>query len=184
MSKGLSRFAWSLVLVVYATFLAAAAPIDEPRRTVTNFYGLYIKVRPLGIPNQSDLRKLEPYLSSALSQNLKQALAAEQRYGKKNKNEVPPLVEGDIFSSLFEGATGFAVQSCETKGQSATCTMSFTRDNRDGKTPTRWQDRVYLLHETRGWKIDDIVYLGDWQFMHKGRLKELLKQVIEEGSKS
>ena len=93
-------------------------------------------------------------------------------------------MEGDVFSSLFEGGTGFAVQNCETKGEGATCTIGFTRDNPDGKTPTRWQDRVYLVHEARGWKIDDIEYLGDWQFMHKGRLKDLLKQVIEEGSKS
>lgn len=184
MSKGLSRFAGLLAVTVYAIFLTAAAPVDEPRRTVMNFYGLYLKVRPLGVPNNSDLRKLEPYFTGSLIQDLKQAQAAEQRYAKKNKNQVPPLVEGDIFTSLFEGAMGFAIENCTAKGRSATCTVGFTHDDRNGKAPTRWQDRVYLVHEARGWKIEDIEYLGDWQFMHKGRLKDLLKQVIAEGSKS
>ena len=64
MNKGFTRFAWLVILAMYAT---AAASVDDPRRTATNFYGLYLKVRPLGVPNQSDLRKLEPYLSRSLS---------------------------------------------------------------------------------------------------------------------
>jgi len=46
-----------------------------------------------------------------------------------------------------------------------------------------WQDRVYVIREPRGRMIDDVEYLGDWQFMHKGRLKTLLQDVIAESDK-
>ena len=30
--------------------------------------------------------------------------------------------------------------------------------------------------------VEDIEYGGDWQFMHKGRLRELLRRVIRDGA--
>ena len=48
----------------------------------------------------------------------------------------------------------------------------------------RWQDKVYLVKSPQGWVVDDIEFLGDWPFMHKGRLQALLKKVIERGKKT
>jgi hypothetical protein len=41
---------------------------------------------------------------------------------------------------------------------------------------------VFLVKGASGWAIDDIEYMGDWQFMHKGRLRDLLAQVIKDGA--
>ena len=164
-------------------FLTGAVRNDDPRGVVTAFYELYLKVHPLGVPSEKDLAKLKPYLSKPLQLALRNALAAEQRYAKKNRGAVPPLVESDIFTSLFEGASGFKVIACEAQAKAATCNVRFSRTNADGKVPTQWQDRLHMVRESPGWAIDDVEYLGDWQFMHKGRLKALLQQVIKEGGK-
>jgi hypothetical protein len=35
-----------------------------------------------------------------------------------------------------------------------------------------------LINTPSGWRVDDIVYGGNWAFGNKGRLSELLKQAI------
>jgi len=45
---------------------------------------------------------------------------------------------------------------------------------------TKYSSRLRLVQEREGWKVDDIEYGGDWQFMHKGRLRELLEDVVRE----
>ena len=90
------------------------------------------------------------------------------------------MVEGDLFTSLFEGASAFTVLSCDSR--TGSCLVELSYLDPESKAPTTWQDKVYLVKDSPGWLVDDIEFLGNWQFMHKGRLKELLKQVIEEGS--
>jgi hypothetical protein len=92
------------------------------------------------------------------------------------------MVEGDLFTSLFEGASAFKIVSCKDEDKKSACVVQFSHRDADQKM-TSCQDRVYMIREPRGWVIDDIEYLGDWQFMHKGRLKTLLQDVIAESDK-
>jgi len=174
----------SLVFLFLCTPLGLAANKDDDgaRRSIAGFYNLYLKLHPFGVPNEQIQGKLAPYLSGSLRQQLKIALAAEQRYAKQNPNEVPPLVESDLFSSLFEGASGFKIDSCEIQEKKGPCLVQFSRNDADKKVMS-WQDRVHLVSEPNGWMIDDVEYLGDWQFMHKGRLKTLLQDVIAASDK-
>lgn len=187
---GLSRlleghsYRWFVYIFLFVPLVLGASKDDDgARRSINGFYNLYLKLHPFGVPNEQTQRKLNPYLSSPLRQQLENALAAEQRYAKKNRNEVPPLVESDLFSSLFEGASGFKIVSCEALEKSGSCLVRFSRNDADRKVMS-WQDRVHLIRELRGWMIDDVEYLGDWQFMHKGRLKTLLQDVIAESDKN
>jgi hypothetical protein len=174
----------SLVFLFLCTPLVLAASNDDDgaRGSIAGFYNLYLKLHPFGVPNEQIQGKLAPYLSSSLRQQLKNALAAEQRYAKQNRNEGPPLVESDLFSSLFEGASGFKIASCEIQEKQGSCLVQFSRNDAAIKVMS-WQDRVHLVSEPHGWMIDDVEYLGDWQFMHKGRLKTLLQDVIAESDK-
>ena len=111
--RGLT-FSSLLFLFLCTPFVLAANKDDDgARRGVAGFYNLYLKLHPFGVPNAQTQGKLAPYLSSSLRQELKNALAAEQRYAKQNRNDVPPLVESDLFTSLFEGARGFKIASCK-----------------------------------------------------------------------
>jgi hypothetical protein len=62
--------------------------------------------------------------------------------------------------------------------------MEFTLIDPRVKSSFRWQDKVYLVKGPHGWVVDDIEFLGDWAFMHKGRLQARLKGVIERGKKT
>ena len=161
----------------------ASEPSQELNRAVTVFYNRYVKIRPLGVPQEKELAKFRPYLSMSLRKQLQDANQVEERYQKANRGEVPPLVEGDVFSSLFEGASAFRVLPCEAKAAAGFCLIEFTYiDSRD-KSSFRWKDKVYVVREAGRWVVDDVEYLGDWQFMHKGSLTGLLKSVTEEGNK-
>ncbi|HEX2929158.1 MAG TPA: DUF3828 domain-containing protein, partial [Candidatus Binatia bacterium] len=175
--------ALTAVMLLHAALLGAAAESDGLRTVAANFYNLHLKLHPFGVPSEQDLAKFRPYLSGSLQGLLRDALRAEQSYADQTGGKVPPLVESDLFTSLFEGATGFKIVSCEARQNAGSCMIEFVRQEPNQK-PLRWQDRVYLLREPRAWVIDDVEYLGDWQFMHKGRLKTVLKRVIEEGNKA
>ena len=90
------------------------------------------------------------------------------------------MIEGDLFTSLFEGATAFRLISCEVRKDEASCTIEFTSINPTDHSLFKWNDKVHLVLESRRWLIDDVEYLGNWEFMHKGRLKTVLRQAIKD----
>jgi hypothetical protein len=170
--------ALALVLAISSVSWAG----DTPRSTVTGLYDTYIKLKTRGIPTAKDLAEYKPYITPELAALLKSADDAEIKYKEETKGEVPPLVEGDIFTSLFEGADSFKVLSCEEKGEKASCSLEFKNTNPgDGKTFT-WKDGVMLVKGKSGWLVSDVEYKGGWDFAVKGNLTGMLKGVIKEGS--
>lgn len=141
------------------------------------FYAVYAGFHPSdGIPDDKARAKYAPVVSPALERLLARADAAERRFAKENKDS-PPLIEGDLFSSLFEGATSVTVRSCDAK--SDTCTADLVYDDKTEK-PVRWTDTLHLVQTPQGWRVDDISYGGNWDFANKGRLTETLHQVISD----
>ena len=169
----------SLLLTIQSMY---ACHKGGPDQTVNNFYGVYLELHSFGVPDEGERARYSPYISNDLSEMLKRADEAEQKHEAATKGEEPPLIEGDLFTSLFEGAGSYGVTSCESSEASAVCTVEFNYINPGDKSEVKWKDKVYLVKTSRGWAVDDIEYLGEWQFMHKGRLKNLLKDVIQEGS--
>jgi hypothetical protein len=172
------------LFLLLLTGSAFCAGYDLPvRKAAQDFYTFYLKVHPFGVPTKAEQAAFRKVVSPGLADLLEKAWAAEENYSRETKGEVPPLVEGDLFTSLFEGAMSFSVLSCKTRQKGATCFVKLTADPAAEK-PVIWKDRVMLVKGRQGWTVDDIEYLGDWQFMHKGRLRELLNQVIAEGNES
>ncbi len=149
------------------------------RQAVSAFYDLYLETgSSSGVPTGRQLLRLKPVVSKDLFSLLTRAGRAEAYYKKKTKGESPPLVEGDLFTSLFEGASGYEVKQCDTRGVSAECIVELRYVDPNDKSVVSWTDKVFLVREGRRMVVDDIEYLGTWEFMHKGRLKDLLRQVI------
>jgi hypothetical protein len=166
--------------LTFGLLIATPAAADEGgdmRAAATGFYGVYSTFHPSdGIPGANDRAKYHPYLSPALETQLADADAAAQRYAKANKDS-PPLVEGDLFSSLFEGATSVSIGACEVSGATGHCAANLVYAE-TGSKPTNWTDTVLLVKTPAGWRVDDIEYGGSWAFGNKGRLTGTLKQVI------
>lgn len=165
------------VLIAIASCAAAAAA--GMAETAEGFYAVYAGFRPSqGIPDKAALAKYAPYLSPALAKLLDEAAATSERFASDNKDS-PPLVEGDLFTSMFEGATSTKVGSCKGDAHRGTCSIGLSYD--DGKgPPVRWTDTLYLVMTPQGWRVDDIGYGGNLPFSNKGRLTETLRQVISD----
>lgn len=171
----------SLLAALVAASLARADDAADMAKVVTGFYDAYSTFHPSdGVPDAKGLAKYEPFISPALERLLKDGDAAETAFAKANKDS-PPMIEGDLFTSNFEGATGFKVGACKSEGEAGRCAVDLTYvDNAAdprGK-PFSWTDTVYLVATPQGWRVDDIGYGGTWPFGNKGRLSETVRQAV------
>lgn len=168
-----------LVILFLGSVVFAADDFEKAGKAVGAFYDVYLQTKASsGVPTGSRLARFRPVVSKELFSLLSKADNAEEYYAKKTKGESPPLVEGDLFTSLFEGAVSYEVKKCEVKDKSAQCMVVLKNTDPRDKSVVSWHDRVFLVRAGAGWRVDDIEFLGDWQFMHEGRLKTLLHQVI------
>lgn len=159
--------------------LAAA----EPAAAVNAFYDVYNtqRVQGDGIPDATVRLRFQPVLSPRLNKQLAQAAAAQGRLTTKVKNAVPPVLEGDIFTSLFEGATSWKVGACQSDAKAARCNvaLSYAPPSAGSKAkPANWADTVLLVNTPQGWKVDDVVYDANFAFGNTGRLSDMLAMVI------
>lgn len=142
------------------------------------FYATYLSTpRGGGVPDAAARARYAPAISSTLAGLLDGAAKAEEDFAQITKGQVPPLLEGDIFTSLFEGATAYTVGGCKENGDSATCVISLTHAE-PGQKPISWTDMALLAKGADGWRLDDIGYGGNWDFSNKGKLSETLKFAI------
>ena len=173
----LHRFALDFALASLACAAGLAADISSPSKTVEGFYAVYATFQPSdGIPDAAGRAKYAPFLSASLNKLLADGNAAEVKFNKANKDS-PPLIEGDLFTSMFEGATSAKVGACKENGPQASCAVAFVYDDKTDP-PTRWTDTIYLTKEKDGWRVSDIGYGGSWEYANKGRLGATVRQAI------
>jgi hypothetical protein len=166
-------------------FLCLSLPAKaagDPAAAVNSFYDVYNAqhAQGLGIPDATVRLRLQPVLSPRLNKQLAQAAAAQGRLTAKVKNAVPPVLEGDIFTSLFEGATAWKVGGCQNDAKTARCevALSYVPPLSSKAKPAHWADTVILTNTPQGWKVDDVVYDAGFAFGNTGRLSEMLAMVI------
>ena len=143
------------------------------RRRPRRFYAAYSALpRSGGIPDATGRVRYAPLLSPRLNKLIAQAATAEARFQAKNKGS-PPLIEGDLFSSLFEGISSSRIGVCSGDAKTGRCTARLTYN--DPKKPVSWNDIVLLVNTPAGWKVDDIAYKAGFQFGNDGTLKRHLR---------
>lgn len=176
-----------LAALLLATVCAVAAPsdVDQVRVVANGFYGVYGTFHPSdGIPNAKERAKYDPYISAALDKLLTDGDAAETHFAKVMKNMSPPLIEGDLFTSNFEGASSWHVGDCKIAANAARCavTLTYIDPDKPKEKPFHWTDMLYLVHAGAGWRVDDVGYGGSWDFGNKGRMTDTLRSAIHDGN--
>jgi hypothetical protein len=153
------------------------ASAGTPADAAEGFYAVYASFHPSdGIPDAAGRAKFAPYISPALEALLKRGDDAEKNFAKANKDS-PPLIEGDLFTSMFEGATAHKLGVCKQSGDTARCAVELTYSGGKEK-PFHWSDTAVLIKTKDGWRVDDIIYGGTWDFGNKGRMTDTLRQAI------
>ena len=175
-------------LLAGASTLAAALVLggcnnfsgEEQRQAdvIGAFYKLHIKTNAPGLPPADELKQYQPLVSQALYALLVQAEAADARYHTMVDKQAPPIIEGDLFTSLYEGATSFSVKSCDTDDRRASCQVAF-QYKKDGAEEA-WSDKILLVREDNRWRIDDIEFTGNDQSSQREYLSDTLADAIKE----
>ena len=169
-----------------ASSLVAPARADapDPAAAVNAFYAVYDGQRTQGggIPDATGRLRYTPVLSPRLNKQLRDAAAAQARLSAKVKNAVPPMLEGDIFSSLFEGATSWKAGACQGDAKTVRCpvALSYVTAPRPGQKPEKpvnWNDTLLLVNTAQGWKVDDVIYDAGFAFGNTGQLSGMLAMV-------
>ena len=167
----------------FALLLLVAIPAragDAVMTAADSFYSVAVGMQALGsggIPDSAARLRLQPLLTPRLNQALEDASAAEARFRTKNKGS-PPLIEGDIFSSLFEGPTAFKIGACQGDTTIQRCAIALSRQD-PGQKQAAWTD-ILVLANSGGWKVDDIAYDANFAFGNTGTLSEILKMARSE----
>jgi len=113
-------------------------------------------------------------LSSELIELIKQAEKIELSSKERIKHsefptDKPVMIEGDIFTSVYEGQTGFEILEIKIKDNKATVLIELKNNLK--KIP--WQDEMQLIDQN-GWKIDNVIFknihpdIGSTQALLKG----------------
>ena len=174
----LRLFAAALATVVAAGLASPARADAAMQDAATAFYAVYGALpRQGGLPNATARTRYAAVLSPRLNQLLVRAAAAQTRFDRMVKGAAPPLIEGEIFSSLFEGPTSWTVGACTGDGATARCPVAMVH-LAHGHPPVRWTDTLVLARAKDAWKVDDIVYDPGLGGGNTGRLTSLLGMVL------
>jgi len=140
-------------LVVFTVGMLGCNNANQEIKTVVeSFYKNYTADH-----NSAKTSLLSANLSKLLSGTIKKEKASEEAILKStHPNDKPDLIEGDIFSSLYEGPTSVSVEKIKIDGDTASVTANF----KNATYKTSWQDEILLIKE-KSWKIDNIIYKGE-----------------------
>lgn len=152
-----------IAVLLVATTVHAGVPED----VVKQFYTAYIAEKPAGLPEGEALAKLKPFLSERLYAAIVDANAYSAEMAKRHPDEKPPFVDGDHFTSVFEGPRAFEVLRVEGENVH----VKFTDEPN-----ITWEDVVVV----KDGRIDDVIYGGAGEFNPPGRLSDRLKSRDEE----
>jgi hypothetical protein len=149
---------------------STAAP--SASNVVRQFYAATIAGKVSGAPTAEQLTTLTPLLSDTLRSLLAAARRLSDAEAARSPDEKPPFVEGDLFSSLFEGPTSVEVSADSARGDRRVASVRMTSNG--ANPPVTWVDRAVLVKQGDRYVIDDIEYGGQWDFANKGTVRSTL----------
>jgi hypothetical protein len=176
----LIKIALFLLSGIFFTLSNCSDSNTEKALVIKNFYES-VKTHAInGVPNDSELAALSPYISKSLNVQLEKAYNKEKRIQNLAKEPEPPRFENCLFTSAFEGFS--TVKGLRPDSSCSNCMLiTFLLDAPDPSLkPIIWTDRVFLQKSHGRWVIDDIEYLFNCQFCPTGRLRLTLETFISE----
>ena len=145
---------------------------NSPGTAVIKFYTALIKQKVTGLPTARQRSSIWPLLTEDLKALLDAAQREQDAFIKANPGEKPPFIEGDLFSSLFEGVQTFQLGQTSLHDRRAHVPVTFTYTG--GTTTSTWTDTVILAKSGGAWKIWDIRYNATWDFKPGTNLRAVL----------
>jgi hypothetical protein len=152
---------------------AAAEDGVEVAALAEAFCAVYPDLRSGGLPAPAGRHALEPLITLGLDGALTAARHLHDAAIRQAPGDKPPFADGDLFSSLFEGATSCRVGAVTLARNTASVELRYAHET--GTLMTSWTDRLSILRGNDGWRIDDVVYDGRWDFANTGSLRGMIE---------
>lgn len=127
-----------------------------------------------GLPSPEQMKRLAPLFTPELAALVERARVLQQEQSRRNPDEKPDWIEGDLFGSLFEGVTGWEIGdvfTASTVDGSARVRQTYREKNREAVT---WTDTLYFKKRDGRWLLDDIRMGGKWAFRSGDSLRARL----------
>lgn len=137
------------VITSLLLFSSCSNNTAEVNKAVDSFFSTY----------KSNFRTVDKKLiSKELSEKIDSTIAKEIYDAKRLKDmqstDKPLMIEGDIFTSIYEGYTSYKIKSTSVNGDKANVVLSL--ENKNYKL--NWENEVVLIKENNTWEIDDVIY--------------------------
>lgn len=155
---------------------------SSPSETAAQFYTLLDGLGVSGVPDSLALDAVQPYLDSTLVHLLIEARQARDSVARLVPREEPLFIDGDLFSSLFEGNTSFGIRRLATRGDTTFAVMAFT--NAMQPPTVKWTDTLVIVPRPNAkpnspqFVIADLRYGADWDFGNRGSLMRNLRAAL------
>lgn len=180
-----------LFLCLSSILFLASCKNNETRPSVSADTEITQKVNQLykeydgskkSIYNQSFSDSLfSPELKKTLEDAIHASEADIERVKKSDHpDEKPLLFEGAVFSSLYEGYTGYKIKSVTIDPSGTSANAAVELEYTLSPPKIKWTDNVQLINSGQGWKIDNI------RFDSIGNAKDLktsLKEFTQNANK-
>lgn len=151
-AKNMKTIKYILKLACLSLMLASCSshPAEEDiHEVVTKFYS-----GPIHDFREADQTLMTQQLSDLVTQALQKEDRETQKILKSAyPTDKPKILEGHVFSGLYEGFHHFKILKIKVKENKAQVKIQFT--NTDFKKS--WIDQIHLVQEDT-WKIDNVIY--------------------------
>lgn len=148
-------------------FLGGSEPAaPTPLEQATAFYTALRQERIEGLPDAPQMKRLRPYLTAEIAALFERARKEQEKFIQAHPDDKAPWIEGDLFSSLFEGPQSWSLDVVRMNEDKAEVTVTLRHEENGSKVV--WQDVLVLKPTAEGWKVDDIRMGGEWAFNASG----------------
>lgn len=151
---------------------ALANAMSTPAGAAETFYRTKQELKFEGLPQEWQVAGLTGTITPELDRVIDKARFTQAAFIINKKEGKPPWIEGDLFSSLFEGVTTFKTGTASITGTTAEVPLALTY-TANGQT-TQWTDHILLKQVTNRWLVDDIRFGGTWDTAARGTLRQRL----------
>lgn len=172
MSKNLIVIGLSIVVLLAASSSTEAQTATSPSAVTDSFYKKYIAYKMQGLPTEKQVKILAPLFSKDIMAMIAADRVQQKKFSKEHPEEKPPWIEGDLFSSLIEGATSYSLGKSRVEKTRAEVDVHLVYKYKSDAT--EWMDTVVLTKTNGKWVINDILFKGNWAFMNGASLRASL----------